>query len=82
MAELKPVGHGNPDASSARKATREIYSREWGQTETWPIYDRALLLAGNRIGGPAIVEEPSATTVLERGDRLEVDALGNLVIEL
>jgi N-methylhydantoinase A len=43
-------------------------------------YDRAALRAGNRIDGPALVEEHAATTVLLPGDRLQVDAYGNLVI--
>ena len=42
---------------------------------------RALrLLAGNRINGPALIEEHASTTVLLPGDKLEVDAYGNLVI--
>ncbi len=41
---------------------------------------RAALLAGNRIDGPALIEEHASTTVLLPGDRLEVDAYGNLVI--
>ena len=36
--------------------------------------------AGNRIVGPALIEEHASTTVLMPGDRLEVDAYGNLVI--
>ena len=38
------------------------------------------LLAGNRIDGPALIEEHASTTVLLPGDKLEVDAYGNLVI--
>ncbi len=37
-------------------------------------------LAGNRIKGPALIEEHASTTVLMPGDVLEVDAFGNLVI--
>jgi N-methylhydantoinase A len=45
-----------------------------------PTYRRAVLLAGNRITGPALIEEHASTTVLMPGDRCEVDAYGNLVI--
>ena len=38
--------------------------------------------AGNRIAGPALVEEHASTTVVLPGDKLQVDALGNLVIEI
>jgi N-methylhydantoinase A len=45
-------------------------------------YDRAALCAGNRISGPALIEEHASTTVLSPGDRLEVDPYGNLLIEV
>jgi len=40
------------------------------------------LRAGNRIDGPALVEEHASTTVALPGDRLHVDEFGNLVIEV
>ena len=46
-----------------------------------PTYSRAALAAGNRIAGPALIEEHASTTVLLPGDRAEVDRYGNLVIE-
>jgi N-methylhydantoinase A len=48
--------------------------------EPTPTYRRAALLAGNRISGPALIEEHASTTVLMPGDACEVDAYGNLVI--
>jgi len=45
-----------------------------------PTYRRSELLAGNKIVGPALVEEHASTTVLMPGDRMTVDAYGNLVI--
>jgi N-methylhydantoinase A len=45
-----------------------------------PTYRRAELLAGNRIAGPALIEEHASTTVLMPGDKLSVDPYGNLVI--
>jgi N-methylhydantoinase A len=54
--------------------------RESGGTFDWAIYDRERLLAGNRLVGPAIVEEPAATTLVPPGFELEVDEIGNLII--
>ena len=48
--------------------------------EPTPTYRRTALLAGNRINGPALIEEHASTTVLMPGDACEVDAYGNLVI--
>ena len=45
-----------------------------------PTYARGALLAGNEIRGPALIEEHASTTVLLPGDRMKVDAYGNLVI--
>jgi N-methylhydantoinase A len=47
-----------------------------------PIFDRARLLAGNRLAGPALVEEHASTTVVFPGDALTVDEYGNLVIAI
>jgi N-methylhydantoinase A len=47
-----------------------------------PTYDRALLQAGNRIPGPALIEEHASTTVVQPKDVLEVDAFGNLHIDI
>lgn len=47
-----------------------------------PIFLREELKAGNRIAGPALIEEHASTTVLFPGDVMNVDAFGNLVIEI
>jgi N-methylhydantoinase A len=45
-----------------------------------PVYRREQLGAGAALTGPAIVEQLDATTVIEPGDRMRVDVLGNLEI--
>ncbi|MCP3803964.1 hydantoinase/oxoprolinase family protein [Allokutzneria sp. A3M-2-11 16] len=45
------------------------------------IVDRADLLAGHAFQGPALVLEPTATTVVPPGYAVRVDDLGSLVIE-
>lgn len=45
------------------------------------IYARAKMRAGNRLTGPAIVTEYSATTVVPFGWRTRVDKYGNLIME-
>ena len=53
-----------------------------GRFRDAPTYRRAELLAGNKISGPALIEEHASTTVLMPGDRMAVDAYGNLVIKV
>jgi 5-oxoprolinase (ATP-hydrolysing) len=47
-----------------------------------PVFDRYRLKAGIEIPGPAIIEEPEATTVVWPGDRLAVDPDGMLRIRI
>jgi N-methylhydantoinase A len=49
---------------------------------TTPIFAREALVAGNRIEGPALIEEHASTTVVLPGDALEVDGFGNLIIDI
>jgi N-methylhydantoinase A len=53
-----------------------------GRFRDTPTWRRAELLAGNKISGPALIEEHASTTVLMPGDRMTVDAYGNLVISV
>jgi N-methylhydantoinase A len=45
-----------------------------------PIYQRASL--PQQLVGPAIIEQLDCTTVLEPGNKLTIDKLGNLLIEV
>ena len=69
-----------PDTAST--GVRSAYFTEIGVFADTPTYDREALLAGNRISGPALIEEHASTTVLLPGDEMEVDAFGNLAIEV
>lgn len=58
---------------------RRVYRGE-GKHMEFALYRRAKLLAGNVIRGPAIIEEPTATTVVEDDQVCSVDPYANLVI--
>ena len=73
---------GRTPPASARRGQRKAYFAEAGKAVRTPEFGRDELRAGNRIEGPALVEEHASTTVVLPGDRLEVDAFGNLVIEV
>ncbi|HSA80195.1 MAG TPA: hydantoinase/oxoprolinase family protein, partial [Geminicoccaceae bacterium] len=47
-----------------------------------PVYERAALQPGQRLRGPAVIEQLDATTLLFPGDVTTVDAAANLLIEL
>jgi len=72
---------GRTPPASARRGKRNAYFAGAGRAVNTPAYAREGLKAGNRIDGPALVEEHASTTVVLPGDRLQVDGHGNLVIE-
>ncbi len=75
------VASGGVDPpSQARRAGRRVVFAA-GELDAG-VYDRASLLAGNVIDGPAVIEEDVATTILEPRDRLTVDAYGFLIMDL
>jgi len=80
--EMKPIRAGEADASHAIKQRRNVYWRELNGATLWPVYDRARLFSGNTFTGAAIVEEPTATTVVGPGDKVTVGAYGDLIIEI
>jgi N-methylhydantoinase A len=69
------------DKSNARHAMiashRVFESGRWHDAE---LYDRSRLRPGNRISGPALITELSATTYLPNSWTLTVDALNNLIL--
>ncbi|MGE3987295.1 hydantoinase/oxoprolinase family protein [Pseudorhodoplanes sp.] len=73
-------GDATPPAD-AHTGNRKAYFQETGFADT-PTFAREKLLAGNRIQGPALIEEHASTTVALPGDEIEVDTIGNLVISI
>ncbi len=69
-----------PKASALppHRTRRVWFSGGWRDTPVWPRLD---LPAGAVIDGPAILEQPDATTVIEPGLTGRIDALGNLIVE-
>ncbi len=64
----------------AQRGKRSVYFSELGKAVATPTFLRDALRAGNRIDGPALIEEHASTTVLLPGDKLRVDEFGNLEI--
>ncbi len=77
---LREIASGGPDASAAYRGERDVYFESNTSFQPCPLYDRPRLLAGNRIAGPAIIEEYGSTTVIFPGQQAEVDRFGNLLL--
>jgi N-methylhydantoinase A len=83
IGRRRPValeGLASPGAAAATvpSGRRRVWF-EGGWVEA-PVYRREHLPVGAELEGPAIVEQLDATTLIEPGDRVRVDALGNLEI--
>ena len=81
VAIPKPSLTGTVTTGSGRpKGRRLVDFDESGRLET-TIYERADLIPGEPVEGPAVIEEPASTTVIHPGQRVMVDSIGNLRIE-
>ena len=79
----KPSFRADPrrgTADAALTATADAYFGSGGGWVATRYYDRALLLPGAVIDGPAIVEQFDSTTVVPPGTRLDVEPHGNFVL--
>ena len=79
---LPEIENGGEDSSNALKTRRKVFFKSYNDYIECPIYDRAKLLTNNLIEGPAIVEEPAHTTVINKGNKIEVDKYGNLILNV
>jgi N-methylhydantoinase A len=77
--EHKPLKQGEGDANRARKASHRVYFRDHGMIDC-ECYDRTLLLAEDKLTGPALIEAADSTTVVPPGWNVRCDRIGNLMI--
>ena len=82
-----PAPHLNlrraPDGSgqAVRKGVRPAFFPEAGAYVATPVYDRYAMGSGDRLSGPAIIEERESTLVVGPGARVGIDEFGSLVVE-
>ncbi|MES2980397.1 MAG: hydantoinase/oxoprolinase family protein [Pseudomonadota bacterium] len=61
------------------KGRRQVYTEGGGFVDT-PVYLRAQLEPGDRIPGPAIIEQADTTTVVLDNQLIEMEARGNIIL--
>jgi N-methylhydantoinase A len=79
---LRAVAAAQPRATLAQalRTMRPVWFDDgWADT---PVYVRDQLPLEARFAGPAIVEQLDCTTVIEPGNRVEVDTIGNLIVSV
>jgi len=75
-----PLPAGSRDSAGALKGTREAWFAEIGGWSRTSVFDRAKLLSGNVVAGPAIVEAHDASTLVHPGWEAVVDEHATLVL--
>ncbi|MBS1868591.1 MAG: hydantoinase/oxoprolinase family protein [Actinobacteria bacterium] len=76
--QVRPLELTSGTAADALVGNREVLlEREF---ELLPVYDRSRLAVGAVVEGPAVVEEPTCTTLLQAEDHAVADRYGNLLI--
>jgi N-methylhydantoinase A len=79
---LPDIARGGPaPARGAATGERKVFFPDKGWTKC-RTYRRDALKAGNKIAGPALIEEHASTTVLEPGDAVRVDNHGSLLMTI
>ena len=82
--QLRKLDIINPDIKVAIKGERPVYfaneSSQGGVIST-TVYNRQKLPPRSTFNGPAIVEEPDCTTVIQPSWSVTVDDFGNLLVE-
>jgi len=62
--------------------TRKIYSSLASDSIEYRVYQREALRAGDQLKGPAAIEEPGTTTIIDATDTLSIENHGCLVIHV
>ena len=79
--ELPALAHGDGRAERALKGERPLFDIDDNRFVRAAVYDRQALMAGDRIAGPAIIDQFDATTVVLGGQTATVDDTATLIIQ-
>ncbi len=75
--EIREIASTTGNLAGAVLEERRVFYDDWVDAT---IYDRAELAAGEKISGPAVVQEFGSTLPIHPGFRARVDAWGNLIV--
>jgi N-methylhydantoinase A len=85
VGKLRQPGARPGAARQSGAAEATSHRKVWFAADTaqdTPVYDRATLLPGDTVIGPAVIEQLDSTTLLFPGDRATVDPYLNLIVDI
>jgi N-methylhydantoinase A len=68
--------------AAAQRTERAVFWEELRRLEATPVFDGEILLPGNHVSGPAVIETPDTSVALRPGQTLRVDEFGNFEIAI
>ena len=80
MAETQEPDRAERAAPDDVPRLAQVMAYMEGREHDTPVVDRDALVPGNRVSGPAIIREQTATTVVEPGWQAALTAKGHLVL--
>jgi N-methylhydantoinase A len=78
--ELRPLATGSGDPVRALTGRRVVHDFLDIEPREFRVFERSRLLAADRVDGPALIVEPTTTTVVRRHHSCTVDRVGSLLI--
>lgn len=79
---LEPAEETAGGPEEASRGHRPVYWPAAGDYVDTPAYEGELLRPGHRIEGPAVIEERATSMPIYQGQSVEVDAYGNLIVQM
>lgn len=76
----RALERGGASARAALKGRRKVHFQEAGRFVDCPLFERDRLRAGNRIQGPAVIEQADSTIVVPPSFNVAVDAHGRIAM--
>ena len=77
-----PLSSEHQDGDQGERGKRPVIFDSGRQAVHCPIYLRSGFKAGDRLDGPAVIEELGATILLYPGDQMQVNQFGHLAIDV
>jgi len=77
---LREVDATSTSIDAARKKNRRVEFEGFGWLDAG-VFERDRLPVGERIVGPAVIEEPASTTIVLPDQTARRDPFGNLILE-
>ena len=82
MADEVRLEQSGRSEGPSRTGERPVYFSELAGFRTTPVYSRGRIVAGDRVDGPAIIEEAESTVVVGPRAHVVIDQAGNLIMHL